>query len=281
MGKTLIPKYFLPHNNSGQTLAVILVIMTMALIIGAGVSATFITNLRSRTTSDFSYRADAVAQALAERLLLEDFQTLKNYVTFNNCASDCALSISTGDFAGTATATLSFLGNSTSAYEVNAVTNAGSEVNLTNYGTGNLNVCWNNLSDGTKPSVVAMLVHGSAGSYQADSYAYNATTATQSNGFSSAIANFGYNNCFTVTGRANPQFLRLRTVYGNAKVYVRPTGSASIPSQGVKITSVGTSEGVSRTVTVTKSDAFLPADFEYSLFQNSTSVPLSNVQLNP
>ncbi len=268
-------------NQKGQTLAIILVIMTMALIIGAGVSATFITNLRSRVTTDFSYRADATAQGLAERLLLKDFQTLKDYITYNNCGSECTLSVSSGDFSGSATATLSFLGNSTAAYEVAASTNGAAEVNLTGYGSGNINVCWNDLSNGTKPSVIAMLVHGSSGNYQADSYAYNATTASYSNGFSTATANFGYNSCFTVTGKTNPQFLRVRTVYGDAKVYVRPTGSATIPSQGVKITSVGTSGGVSRTVTVTKSDTFLPVDFEYVLFQNSTADPLTNVQVNP
>jgi hypothetical protein len=266
-------------NQQGQTLAIILVIMTMALIMGAGISATFITNLRSRVTTDESYRAEATAQGLAERLLLKDFQTLKDYITYNNCGSECTLTVSTSDFSATANATLTFLGNSTAAYEVEAKTNVASEINLTNYGTGALDVCWN---DGSiQPSVIAMLVHGSVGNYQADSYAYNSSTATYTNGFSSAIANFGYNNCFTVAGRTNPQFLRIRTVYADSKVYVKPTGSASIPSQGVKITVVGSSGGVNRTVTVTKSDTYLPVDFEFALFHDSTTQPLTNVQITP
>lgn len=267
------------NNQKGQTLAIILVVMTMALIIGAGISTNFITNLRSRVTTDESYRADAVAQGLAERLLLKDFQTLKDYITFTNCGSECVLSITDTNFNASATATLSFLGNSTEAFEVDATTSSASEVNLNSYGSGNLDVCWND--DATQASIMAMLVHGSVGSYQADTYAYNSATATYTNGFSSATSNFGYDNCFTVTGRTNPQFLRIRTAYDDVKVYVKPTGSASIPSQGVRIVSTGTSNGVNRVVTVTKSDSFLPADFEYALFQNSTTLPLTNVQTTP
>jgi hypothetical protein len=268
------------RDSSGQTIAAILLIVTLALIVGTGVTARFVTNLRTRVSTDFSYRADGAAQALAERILLKDFQTLKDYITYNNCGTNCSLSISQSGINSAATASLSYVGNSPSPYEVSVKTTEGAEVSLLGYGDNkNLNVCWNNLANGIKPSVIALYVSGAVGSYQADTYAVNASGSSySSNGFTSATPNFGYSNCFTVTGKTAPQFIRLRSVYADFNAYVRPLAGSNIPSQGIKITSTGTSGTATRKVVVTKSDTFLPVDFEYSLFQTSTDETLTNVQ---
>lgn len=267
-------------NSRGQTIAAILLIVTLALIVGTGVTARFVTNLRTRVSTDFSYRAEGAAQALAERILLKDFQTLKDYITYNNCGTNCTLAISQSGISSAATATLSYVGNSSAPYEVTVKTTEGAEVSLLSYGDNkNLNVCWNNLANGIKPSVIALYVSGTVGSYQADTYAVNASGSTYgANGFTSAAPNFGYANCFTVTGKTTPQFLRLRSVYADFNVYVRPIAGSNIPSQGIKITSTGTSGTATRKVVVTKSDNFLPVDFEYALFQTATDETLTNVQ---
>ncbi len=250
-------------KNSGQAIVAILLILTLALIVATGISSRFISSLRTKVTSDYSYKADSVAQALAEKLLLTDFQTLKGYITNNNCGSNCTLTLNQGVAGSSATAALSHLGNSSNAFEVDASTDEASGVSLEGYGSNkNIDICWNNLTNGTKPSVIALFVFGTAGSYLADSYAYNANgSINTSNGFSSAVANFGYANCFTVTGKSSPRLLRLRSVYGDVKVYAKPVSGEVIPSQGVKITSVGTSGDAARTVVVSKSDTFLPVDF--------------------
>ncbi len=267
-------------DSKGQTIAAILLILTLALIVGTGVTARFVTNLRTRVSTDFSYRADGAAQALAERVLLKDFQTLKDYITYNNCGNNCTLAISQSGIDSVAAATLSYVGNSSAPYEVNVKTTEGSEVSLLGYGNNkNLYVCWNNPANGTRPSVIALYVSGAVGSYQADTYAVNASGSSYgANGFSSASPNFGYSNCFTVMGKTAPQFIRLRSVYANFNVFVLPIAGSNIPSQGIKITSVGTSGNATRTVIVTKSDTFLPVDFEYALFQTAADEPLTNVQ---
>ena len=267
-------------DSKGQTIAAILLLLTLALIVGTGVSARFITTLRTRVTTDFSYRAEGAAQALAERILLKDFQTLKDYITYNNCGSNCTLTISQSGIDSSATASLSYVGNSSAPYEVNLKTTESSEVSLLSYGNNkNLNVCWNNLSSGVKPSVIALYVSGTTGSYQADSYAVNASGSSySSNGFISASPNFGYSNCFTITGKSSPQILRLRSVYANVNVYVLPLAGSNIPSQGIKIISKGSSGNATKTIVVTKSDTFLPVDFDYTLFQNAVDETLTNVQ---
>lgn len=267
-------------DSKGQTIAAILLILTLALIVGTGVTTRFVTNLRTRISTDFSYRADGAAQALAERILLKDFQTLKDYITYNNCGSNCSLSISQSGIDSNATATLSYVGNSSNPFEVSVKTTEANEVSLLGYGDNkNLYVCWNNLTSGVKPSVIALYISGTAGSYQADTYAVNASGSSYgSNGFNSASPNFGYSNCFTVTGKTSPQFIRLRSVYGDFNTYVLPVAGSTIPSQGIKITSIGTSGTATRTVVVTKSDTFLPIDFEYALFQTATDETLTNTQ---
>jgi hypothetical protein len=151
-------------------------------------------------------------------------------------------------------------------------------LNLKGYPNGTaLWICWNNNSGGEKPSVEAQYVYGTKGSYATDVYAYNAVSSTHlENAFSTSTANFGYANCFSMTGRTNPVLARLKAYYADTTAYVLTVNNALLPKQGVRISAIGTTGTESKKVTVLKTTAVVPAQFDYVLYQKSSTDNLSN-----
>ena len=96
------------------------------------------------------------------------------------------------------------------------------------------------------------------------------------NAISFAISSNGFNNCFTVTLTNTPLGLRIRPLYEDAPITIVLESGHTLPSQGVLIESVGTTINVSRKVSVTKTNPFMPAIFDYILYQKSDTEPLSN-----
>ncbi len=275
----------LSKNDSGQTLVVVVLVMIAALSMGVSISSRFISNLRIGVVSDSSSRAVAVSEALVERLLLLDNAVLEDYINFGSCGSACTLTIPGADGVdATATATVSYEGNSADALEVPLTLSETVEVNLDGYPNGTSSwVCWDDLAGVTgslQPSIVAMHVYGTTGNYAMKSYAANALSSTNTtNGFSTASAGHGHDNCLTITGRTNPKILRLRPIYSSVTAYFIPASGQNVPSQGIRIESQGEVLNTSKTVTVIKSTTSLPVDFDYAIISRSETEPLSNTTL--
>ena len=262
------------HDQKGQTFVIVLMIMILALSIGLTVSSRFIKNLRNVVGSDNSSKATGVAEAAIERILLIPTDTLTSYINNNTCGSDCALQIvdSTGQKFD-ATVTLSFEGNSDNTYPISATESDAVAVSLTGYQQDrNVYVCWNGGN-----SITGYYIYTQSGVIKATPLAFNAVLANNTtNGFSSASANFGYQNCFSVAASQTPVALRLHSVYGRTDINVLPEAGFSIPIQGIKIVSTGKAGDATKIITVIKSTTFAPAYFDYSVYQKSETDALSN-----
>lgn len=266
-------------NQKGQSLTVVMLIMFVALGIGITLSVRNVSSLRQRTAQSNADRALGVAEAAVERMLKKDYDTLIDYINFNSCGTDCTLDIIGDDgIDAHADVTLSVAGSSSDPFEVKLSTDSVVEVSLQNYPSNtDLFVCWNDPGATEKPSVVTHLLKGSLGNYTADSFAYNSVGSLNiSNNFDDAASAFGYDNCFTVNSGTSPVSLRLKSVYTDVVGYVIPSGSTTLPAQGVLIESVGTVMDSQRKVEVLVSKPFLPVVFDYVLYQKSSDTPLSN-----
>jgi len=264
-------------NEKGQTLLAVVFLLMLALGIVVSVSEKFYKTLKIFSSGDSSVKATGAAEALAERLLALDNSVLETYIT--NCGTNCALSITDPrGIVSSATAVITTLGN-LSSYSVSVTRTDGAEVNMTNYPNNrNFWVCWNSVNSGaTAPSLYAIFVSGAAGSYGTDTYAYNSANSSNTfNGFSAAAPLYSYQSCFRVDGRTAPKLIRFKSYYSDVTVTVVPDTGLTIPQQGVQIDITGVSGDAKKSLTLTKSPVALPQDFNYALFQKSTSEPLSN-----
>ncbi len=271
----------MPKKSFGQAAVAVLVLLTISLILGIGLSTNLIKSLRTSKEVDFASRAIAIAEAGIERLLAEDFSVLEGYINNNNCASACILEI-TGDDGITARTdiVLSFLGSSAEPFPIDLTTATTSEVSLAGYsGSAPVYICWDNTVN--IPSIVALFIYGQPGSYATDAYAYNSAGSMYStNGFDEAVAAHGFDNCFTISARSNPGVLRLKSVYGDVTAYVVPASGQSIPSQGILLESYGKAGTVQKLVKVLRTKSAVPAMFDYLIYQTSETEPLTNYLAN-
>ena len=251
-------KFLEYQTESGQTLAAIFVFMVLALSIGVGITSRFIKTMRSSTETDFSSRAVGVAEAGAERILLESYETLSDYIDEGTCGDDCYLEFTgTQGLVSTATISLSYLGGLEGPSLVSLPENEVREVYLLGYADNQpIWFCWGDASD---TSIVGMQFHGNTGSYGVDNFACNSIGGDHSeNGFDIASSLFGYQNCCEVPGASDPQFVRVRSVYGEVNVSVVPQIGFSLPSQGILIESRGTVGGVTKIARILKTRSYLP-----------------------
>ena len=265
-------------NDKGQTLLIVVFLAVAALIFGVTISLRYVTNVRNITQSDSSSRALAVAEAAVERILLLPTETLEDYIDSGNCGSDCYLLITGSDGVNAeANVTLSYLGNSRSDYSLFLNKDNTSEVSLSGYPDNtSLTVCWNSLG-GDLPSVTALFVYGSSGNYSGDAYSYNSVGSSHSdNGFSEATAQLGYQNCFDVSGNVSPDILRVKSIYNDVTLSIVPDLGATIPSQGILISSEGTVSEQVRKIEVLKTLYQMPTQFDYAIYQKSATDALSN-----
>ncbi len=266
------------NSQKGQTLIIIVFIMIAALAIGVSVSNRFITTLSITSDAYAGYQAQAVAEAAIENILTLTSTQLKEFIQFNSCGSYCQLEIVGPDgVVQTATVTLSTLGTDSQPFTTRLSRDEITEINLNGYGNNKtLSVCWNAPPSGELPSVYGILLRGTQGNYVANNYAYYSAGSSQINGFSPAVSANGYQNCMILNTGTNPQALRVRSIYNDVEVTVIPDSSATLPTQGILIESVGRVQDSVKTVSVIKSENMVPLDFDYILYQKSESEPLSN-----
>lgn len=269
--------FTLTKNQNGQTLAVMLILMLLSLSLGITISNRFIKSLRSTTRVQANYRAQAVAEAAVERILIKDVEELINYIEFGNCGLDCFYQITNDDgVIETATIELSYLGNSSDPYVMQLAQNQPNELVLTGYPNNqNISVCWDNPS-GTPPSVTGYMVYGTSGNYQMNSFARNSSGSTVSNGFDTTTGGSGFDSCFSVNTQTNPVMLRMRSLYQDLEVTVIPAASTTLPSQGILIESTGQVMDSTKKLSVIKGNNLVPLDFDFVLFQRSATEALHN-----
>lgn len=268
----------LHRNEKGQTIAVVIFIMIIALGIGVSISTRFIKRLRISTQVDASNRAVSIAEAGVERMLSNSYNDILDLINFG-CGSSCVLTVTGADgVVATANMTLSIVGNSTDAYEVLLKQDETIEVSLLGYAdTTDVNVCWDNPPSGDVPSITGFLIYGTSGNYQASSFGYNSIGSIYgANGFDEATAGFGYNNCGVISSLTDPVAIRIKSVYNNMRAFVVPSSGENLPNQGILIESTGTVLGSNRKVEVILSNPYLPIPFDYVLYSKSTTSPLSN-----
>ena len=70
--------------------------------------------------------------------------------------------------------------------------------------------------------------------------------------------------------------MRIRAIYNDVSVAVRPEVSQTLPFQSFQVSSVGSLGGVIKKIRVTKSLPALPSIFDFGLFSGSQSQPISN-----
>lgn len=270
----------MPFNNQkGQTLVIVLFVMTLALIIGISISTRFIFSLRNLARTDSSSRALAIAEAGIERMLIHDIEVLKDFIINGTCGDECSLEIIGEDgIRATAAINLSIEGETPDPYPIELVQTDSYEINLVGYPADTvLYICWNDPPVGDAPSVKATFFYGTQGNYLVDVYSYNSVISYYSdNGFDDAVPAHGFGNCFTIGGRSSPQALRLRSLYNDVTAYVVPHMNTVIPSQGVLIVSEGKVSEATRKVTVIKRDPVVPIEFDYILYSKTELEPLTN-----
>ncbi len=84
-----------------------------------------------------------------------------------------------------------------------------------------------------------------------------------------------YKNCVSVDA-SSAKILRIRPIYNDVSVAVRPEAGSPLPFQSYQIGSVGSFGGVVKKVRVTKTLPSLPSIFDFGLFSGSPSNPIEN-----
>ncbi|MBI4091265.1 hypothetical protein HY419_00770 [candidate division WWE3 bacterium] len=265
-------------DQKGQTLIIVLLVMIMALAMGIVISERLLRSTRRSTQIDSSARALAVSEAAMERILLTPNSTLESYIDNNSCGSSCQLTITgTDGVVANASVTLAYSGNSVSGVTVDIDKNTVYEIDLADYPDNTpVELCWDNATFGYNPSIYVTHVYSST-PFSVVKYAYNsASTVYSSNGFSASAPDLTYPNCATIPGKSSQDLIRVRALYNNVRLYVVPKNGATLPIQGYLITSVGFVNNVKRTVTAMKTKSYLPAEFDFALFNTSTSEAFQN-----
>jgi hypothetical protein len=262
------------NGQKGQTFVVVVVIMLIAMSVGIASSSRFLISLRSIVSSDNVTKAQGVAEAAIERLLLQSSETLTGYINNNNCGSNCTLTIidTTGQQL-TATVVLSLLGNTSDKYSLAINESESASVNLTGFPTGKtVYACWNGTT-----SIQGMYIYSQSGVIKATPFAYNSVLAYNTgNNFAASSANFGYANCFGTVASETPLAIRYRSLYGRTDLDVLPESGYTIPIQGIKMVSTGKAGGAVRKITVVKSNSYTPVYFDFALYQKTWDTSLSN-----
>ena len=296
-------------NESGQVLLFAVVAMSIALAIGVAVSSRTLSNLSRTSRTDTSSRVYAAAEGGIESYLnLSDTRLgqLADALDLDDLQDECP-----DDFVGGTGSELDgcrvlyeFPGENIKAQAIVSVqrykfnssnnfltfdlpNNITKEVYIENY-SNQLQVCWNDTTSnggGRRPDLYIMYYNsvgilrkslivyeaGANGAYRTN----NATGVEVIN--SSSGGALGYDRCQIVTPPAGSYGMRVKAMYDNAKVGVRPSvpaNYASFPNQGFQIISKGELQQEDltksvRTVKVFKSLPYLPGVFDNAIYSEA------------
>lgn len=273
------------RRNSGQIIVFVLLIMLLGLTVGLSVTSRTIQDLKQSSMTDQSSRAFTAAEAGLENALSRELNAGDANITINPNLSD---------FSGTVSYDVSGVGGASYAVD-SIVKDDVVTVRLDNYTGTSVDIWWtaagtsevsSGCTEGATSAALEMTMYYLNGtSYGSTKQTYNppgcGTLLSAINNFSNAgtsgdpkyISNANFSWASVSPALPNPiikGMLRLRPIYRNASILIKPTGSASLPQQGFVVTSTAqTTGGVSRSVQIASSSAGLAPIFDYVLYSNN------------
>lgn len=291
----------------GQTLVIVLLAMVASLTVGLAVSTRTISTLRQTTFTSQAAAALSAAEAGAEEALkrLADagdscstsvtsggscvYSSASRTYTSGPCLT--ALDVPSGQYkksfssVGESGATFSYCveqgGGGSGDYTFDLQKDKTQEIKLNRGETGGytgttVSVCWYIQGFDRTPAASLEIISVS-GSALISKSAYNSNTDGQSgNGFATApTGDATYKNCATVDV-SSTKIVRVRSLYNDVSVVIKPQTGNSLPFQSYQIGSIGSLGGVVKKVRVTKSLPALPSIFDFGLFSGSQSNPIKN-----
>lgn len=239
-------------NQKGQTLLIIIFAITLGLVALVGVSSRIVTSTKRVFIDNAYYKAQAVAEAGAEKFLLKSNSELKTLVDNNTCnpvnlytptgfgssvSGNCILDLAE---SRAVVGVEGFLGGS--EVTTNIPSNSMVGINLAGF-SGNLGVCWTSTG---YSDIYYFVYHTNGSSYEVNKDLYTCDTS-----FSAWCANppsdhvpagikkatdVGGKSCFAISVPSGAITLQLMSVVNASEVTV---GGINLPSQGYRITSVG------------------------------------------
>lgn len=281
-------------SAQGQILVLVLLVVLVGLTIGLSIASRTLTNIRNAGDLDQSNRAFSAAEAGIEKALARI-----------KAGQDCSSGACNPNITGTVTEVkLENAGGNTGAFGIPALEKDNViQLNLATYTGDTFDVYWGNADDSgnSAAAIVVSVVYANGANYGLGKTAID--PSSRNNNFSSPTASGGSvsypgtSNGLTlqddsfhddygfmsrinlknspgnlVPAGSNPVMARVRLLYnGPEQIAFSPQDTFSLPPQGQQITSTSSAGGKTRTVKVFKSNATLPAIFDYALFNGSTS----------
>jgi len=256
------------NNQNGQVLLFVIVIMTISLSVGVSVSTRTLSSLSRVATEDTANKALSAAESAIEQMLVKSQKELTDLVGKNSkvTLTDDVTNITTETDVKIEKYSSNSLDNSLVFTLDTANTK---EINLQGY-SGGLDVCWDNnssainysLYDSTKVTSTGILKSPKT-TIPSSNLSGNITTATEKSGGSIvACYNFSINN---LVG------LRIKSLYQNSNITIKPQGSNKLAEQGFKITATGKllNEGkvsTSKTVIAYRSYNYIPSSLDTTIY---------------
>ena len=274
----------------GQTLVIVLLAMVASLTVGLAVSTRTISTLR-QTTFTLQESPEEALKRLADSgdscsaSVIGGGSCVYNSSTKAYTSGPCLPATNPTVFSGESGAAFSYCveqgGGGSGDYGLDLGKDKTGEIKINKgeaggYGGNNVTICWyiQGFDQAPAASLEIMAVSSSA---LLSKFAYNSNTDGQSgNGF--VVAPTGdatYKNCVSVDA-ASVKIIRIRPIYNDVSVAVRPEVGSPLPFQSYQIGSVGSLGGVVKKVRVGKTLPSLPSIFDFGLFSGSQSNPIKN-----
>lgn len=288
----------------GQTLVIVLLAMVASLTVGLAVSTRTISTLRQTTFTSQAAAALAAAEGGAEEALkrLADTSDSCSANVINGasgCVYDavnrrytsgpCLPSTNPTTFSGAGESGASFSycveegGGSDYTFDLEKDKTHEIKVNKGDpggYSGSQLEVCWYIQNFDPSPAASLEIINVSGTSVLARSPYNSNTDGASGNGFMSGPAGSSpYKNCATVVTTVDGnsvKLVRIRAIYNDVSVAVKPEVGQTLPFQSFQINSVGSLGTVVKKIRVTKSLPALPSIFDFGLFSGSQSQPIEN-----
>lgn len=277
------------HNERGQTIIILLLVMVVGLTIGLSLVSRSLTDIKISQQTELSQRAFSAAEAGLEYALSKGLANISTGISKTNIADNVSYS---GQVEKVGSVGYELSGKA--AVEKDDVAQVNLDSTDLEGGTMAtlLDVYWGERGTSQVPSpnpcdnpYVASLeltfVTQSGTTYGIQKYAYNACSIA--NNFDSATAPlptatpyFAKKTSLAIP--SNAKILRIKPLYNNASIKIVPKGSsddARLPQQAYKLTVKGEAQGKVRAIEWQQPiKPAMPAIFDYVLFSGSSTTPL-------
>lgn len=280
-------------DNSGQIVLLLVLITVVGLTIGLSLISRTVTDVRISSQIEQSGRAFSAAEAGVENALQSINSgaiTPTGSLSINNLEAEANYSIKT--YGGTSDV-LVFNQTEANATQLiwlidhdnarNIVIPTPPAVGPVSYDSA-VDICWGS-DPNTDPAVEVSLYYISGGEFRIAKAAYDSIVRVPQNNFywptdpgvNVCGSNYRYQkrvtfnssapDGFGIGSSAVPLALRLRPLYANSTLAIRPFGSFNLPKQGEIITSVGhTGTDTVRKIEVINGYKQMPSILDYALF---------------